>query len=273
MNCEKRATILAFNTVERLLKGDFFHFSKAEDISKELNAFNNKWPVIGLGTTNWYKRNGEAIVEGMADKPEFLWADPESAPLGKIINLNNDHPDHEENLQSPVIGPEDAIPQFPFMAIAICDPKDSQKYTLSTEEVIHEWLEKKFIAENLGLAAIYINGKLDGVKTTAACHIPIGGLNLSEGYSLESSFKFIEYKTGNWSMHGLYGVNPTIQQVLSIPGHPLHLHGYEVNENRGGHINQAISTSTTQVTVYPIKDINISIKGLDKAILPIKSLH
>ncbi len=270
---DKQSTILAFNTVERLLKGDFFHFSKAEDIAKELNTFNNKWTVIGLGTTNWYKRNGEAIVEGKADSPEFLWADPESNPPGKLINLNHDHPEHEENLKSPVIGAEDAVPQFPFMAIALCDPKKLQKYTLASGEVIHEWLEAKFISENLGLAAIHITGKLDGVKTTAACHIPIGGLNLNDGYSLESNFKFIEYKTGDWSMQGLYGVNTTIQQVLSIPGHPLHLHGYEINENRGGHINQAISTSTTQVTVYPIKDINISIKGLDKALLPVKPLQ
>ena len=269
----KQSTILAFNTVERLLKGDFFHFSTAADITKELNNFNNKWPVIGLGTTNWYKRNGEAIVEGMSENPLFLWADPESSPPGKLINLNHEHPIHEESLQSPFIGAEDTIAQFPFMAIALCDPNELQKYTLSSGEVIHEWLEEKFISENLGLAAIHIKGKLDGVKTTTACHIPIGGVDLNDGYSLESSFKFIEYKTGNWSMQGLYGVNPTIQQILSIPGHPLHLHGYEVDNNRGGHINQAFSTSTTHITVYPIRNINISIKGLDKALLPVKPLQ
>ena len=71
-------------------------------------------------------------------------------------------------------------------------------------------------------------------------------------------------------MQGLYGVNPTIQQVLSIPGHPLHLHGYEINENRGGHINHAVSAAGTEITVYPIKDINIHIKDLDKAFLPLK---
>jgi hypothetical protein len=74
-------------------------------------------------------------------------------------------------------------------------------------------------------------------------------------------------------MQGLYGINPTIQQVLSVPGHPLHLHGYEINEKRGGHINQAISTSTTRITVYPIKDINIRIKDLDKALVPVKPLQ
>jgi len=53
----------------------------------------------------------------------------------------------------------------------------------------------------------------------------------------------------------------------------LHLHGYEVNKKRGGHINQAISTSTTRITVYPIKDINIRIKDLDKALVPVKPLQ
>ena len=87
------------------------------------------------------------------------------------------------------------------------------------------------------------------------------------------NFKFIEYQTGTWSMQGLYGINPTIQQVLSVPGHPLHLHGFETNEMRGGHINQAISTTNTRITVYPIKDINIRIKDLDKALLPVKPLQ
>jgi hypothetical protein len=268
---DKRSIILAYNTVERLLKGDFFHFSKIEELTHELSNFDKEWPVIGLGTTNWYKRNGEAIVEGKADNPEFLWADPENN--GKVINLNHDHPDHEENLKSPVIGPQDALPQFPFMAIAMCNPKEFMEYNLPTGENVHQWIEKKFLSENLGLAAIHITGKLDEVKSTAACHIPIGGMELSEGYSLKDNFKFIEYKTGVWSMQGLYGINPTIQQVLSVQGHPLHLHGYEINENRGGHINQAISTSSTHVIVYPIKDINIRIKDLDKALLPVKPLQ
>ena len=270
---DKRSIILAYNTVERLLKGDFFHFSKIEEITQEFTNFDKEWPVIGLGTTNWYKRNGEAIVEGIAENPEFLWADPESNPPGKLINLKHDPPDHEENLKSPVIGPDDNLPQFPFMAIALCDPKESNEYALSAGENIHEWIENKFPSDNLGLAAIHVSGKLDEVKSTAACHIPIGGLDLNEGYSLKDNFKFIEYQTGTWSMQGLYGINPTIQQVLSVPGHPLHLHGFETNEMRGGHINQAISTTNTRITVYPIKDINIRIKDLDKALLPVKPLQ
>jgi hypothetical protein len=270
-NTSQRSIILAYNTVERLLKGDFFHFSKIEEISQEMEHYNKEWPVIGLGTTNWYKRNGEAIVEGLAKSPEFLWADPENN--GKIINLNHEHPEHEENLKSPVIGPEDTLPQFPFMAVAMCNPKEMQEYSLPAGEDIHAWIEKKLSSENLGLAALHVSGRIDEVKSTAACYIPIGGLELNEGYSLKENFKFIEYETGLWNMQGLYGINPTIQQVLSVPGHPLHLHGYDINKMRGGHINQAISTSTSKVNIYPIKDINIRIKDLDKALLAVKPLH
>ena len=183
----KRSIILAYNTVERLLKGDFFHFSKVEELVQEMEHFDKKWPVIGLGTTNWFKRNGEAIVEGNTENPEFLWADPDNN--GKIINLGHEHPDHEENLKSPVIGPEDSHPQFPFMAIAMCDPNELQEYTLPTGENMHLWIEKKFASDNIGLAALHITGKLDEVKSTAACYIPIGGLKLKEGYSQKDNFK------------------------------------------------------------------------------------
>ena len=267
---ENRSTILAYNTVERLLKGDFFHYSKIEEISNGIKGFDKSWPVIGLGTTNWYKRNGEAMVEGLVEDPAFLWADPENN--GKLVNLKHDHPDHEENMKSPVIGPDDALPQFPFMAVALCDPKEFREYNLASGEDIHHCIENKFVSENIGLAAIHVKGELDNVKSTTACHIPIGGLELTEGYSKKDNFKFIEYETGSWSMQGLYGINPTIQQILSVPGHPLHLHGYEINEQRGGHINQAITTSSTQVTITPIKDIQILIKDLDTALLPVKPL-
>jgi len=269
---DKRSLILAYNTVERLLKGDFFHFSKIEDILHDLKSFDESWPVIGLGTTNWYKRNGEAIIDGTVKQPEFLWADPESEPAGKILNLKTQQPSQAKDLKSPFVGADDSLPQFPFMGIALCDPKTVREYHPGARKNIHEWVCHRFEADNLGLAAISITGTLDEVKSTAACYLPIGGMDISEGYSLKDNFKFIELETGTWTMQGLYGVNPTLQQVLSIPGHPLHLHGYETEIRRGGHINQALHTNNTTLRVYPIKDITIRIHDLDKALLPVKNL-
>ncbi len=120
---DKRSLILAYNTVERLLKGDFFHFSKIEGIKNDLKNFDDSWPVIGLGTTNWYRRNGETIVCGTVKQPDFLWADPDTDPAGTILNLNTQKPSHAEDLKSPYVGDDDSLPQFPFLGIALCDPK------------------------------------------------------------------------------------------------------------------------------------------------------
>mgnify|MGYP002629969222 CR=1 FL=1 len=269
---DRRSLILAYNTVERLLKGDFYHFSKITDILHDLQSFDESWSVIGLGTTNWYKRNGEALVDGTVKQPDFLWADPDSEPTGKILNLKTQQPGNAEDLQSPYVGDDDSLPQFPFMGIALCDPKTVREYQPGAGESLHEWLNRQLEGDNLGLAAIQVTGTLEDVKSTAACHLPIGGIDLSDGYSLKDNFKFIELDTGTWAINGLYGINPTIQQVLSVPGHPLHLHGYETELNRGGHINQAITTQNTTLRIFPVQDINIRIRDLDKALLPVKIL-
>ena len=60
------STLLAFNTVERLLKGDFFHTVTLGDVAGELGALPAHWPLVGLGTTNWRERHGELFVEGTA---------------------------------------------------------------------------------------------------------------------------------------------------------------------------------------------------------------
>jgi len=49
---DQRSLILSYNTVERLLLGDFFHFNNLDRIVKDLEGFDKKWPLIGLGTTN-----------------------------------------------------------------------------------------------------------------------------------------------------------------------------------------------------------------------------
>lgn len=57
-----RATLLVYNTIERLLRGDFFHAVQIGELRADLKAYPCAWPVVGLGTSNWYKRNGETIV-------------------------------------------------------------------------------------------------------------------------------------------------------------------------------------------------------------------
>ena len=269
---ETRTRIIAYNTVERLLLGDYFHFSKIDDLLADLKNFDPDWPVLGIGTTNWYRRNGETIITGTAGSPQVLWADPNAQPLGSIVDLRTQSPEHVEELESPYVGEDDRQPQFPFLALGVCDPAQGKSFTLAAGINLHHWAVETLADENIGLAAIKVQGDFENVKSTAAYHLPLGGAKLTDGYNQQDIFRFLDLSEGTWSLQGLYAVNPTIQAVLSVPGFPAHLHGYEVNVRRGGHINQAIVRSGAEVTFYPIKDIHIRIRDLDRAVLPIKNL-
>lgn len=270
---ETRTRILAYNTVERLLLGDYFHFSKIDDLLLDLKNFDADWPVLGIGTTNWYRRNGETIITGSAGAPRVFWADPNSEPVGAILDLRSESPDHAEELESPFVGDDETQPQFPFLALAICNPEEGRSFSLPEGTNLHHWLVTRLVQDNIGLAAVQAHGVFEQVKSTAAYHLPLGGAKLTEGYNQQDIFRFLELSEGVWSLQGLYSVNPTIQSVLSVPGFPAHLHGYETTKLRGGHINQAIVRSDAEVTLYPIKDINIRIRDLDRAVLPVKELE
>ena len=270
---EQRSAILAYNTVERLLKGDFFHFTRIEDIASELSSYNAEWPVIGVGTTNWFRRNGEAIVEGKAAEARFLWADPSSEPVGRVVDLFSENPESPDKLKSPYIGEDETKPQFPFLAVAVCNPETKRRIRVDAGENIHDWVIEKLAKENIGLAAVSFNGSLEQVRATAAYHLPIGGVTLHDGYAQGETFKFNEFDSGVWSLQGLYAVNPTLQEVISVAGNPLHLHGYDMEGRIGGHITQAFAACDSEISIYPIQDINIRIRDLDQAILPFQHLE
>ena len=80
-----RCTIVLFNTVERLLRGDFFHVSEMEDVTEALNAFPKSWSVVGVGTSNWYRRNGELVQD--PDVPQLPLTEVTSKLIGKWYSI------------------------------------------------------------------------------------------------------------------------------------------------------------------------------------------
>ena len=66
-----RSTLLIYNTVDRLLRGDLFHTVTTADVIDDLAAFPPDLPLVGIGTTNWLKRNGEVIADGTTGSPQF----------------------------------------------------------------------------------------------------------------------------------------------------------------------------------------------------------
>lgn len=232
------ATLLVYSSVERLLAGDLLHTITVDEVQTHLAGYPPDWPVVGVGTTNWIGRNGEMMPDGTAGGLHFWWADPGSPSHASVIDLMDNKPPA----------------QFPFLGLAVGDPATAITWTLRGVPDVHAWLEEKLDASGIDLAGVQLRGQFGPVKTTVAYNIPLTGLDLSGGYMGEDYFRFGEYVTATWTMNGLYATDPAVEPVISTPGHPLHLHGYQPETMLGGHVGSASAISVT-TTIWPLTGV------------------
>lgn len=266
--CEQRPTLLVYNTVERLLRGDFYHSVALDALRGDLGRSTSECPIVGLGTSNWFDRHGELIVDGSAGEPSFWWGDPTADPPGRLVDLLHDRPPASDRLVTPVVGAEDERPQFPFVTVALCRPGTETTREAPAGVEIHEWLVAWMRDANIGLAAARAEAPCETVRYTTLCHIPAGGIR----EDAEGRFEHGASQGKSWSLRGVYATNPTIQDMVSVPGSPLHLHGYSATAGIGGHVAAAHPEKPVRVTVWPIKDLVLRIHNLDVAWLPTKEL-
>jgi len=239
-------TLLVYSTVERLLDGDLLHTVTIDEVQTQLADYPADWPVVGVGTTDWIGRNGEAMPDGAAGDLRFWWADPGSPSQADVIDLVSYEPPA----------------QFPFLGLAIGDPATTITWTLRDVPDVHVWLEEKLETNGIDLAGMQLRGQFGPINTTVAYNIPLTGLDLSGGYVGEDHFRFGEYITATWTINGLYAADPEMQPVISTPGHPLHLHGYQTRDvaglptvpQLGGHVGSAKAISVT-ATVWPLSQV------------------
>lgn len=268
---EARSRLLVYNTVDRLLRGDLFHTVTVEDVLKDLQRYDASWPVVGIGTTNWLRRNGEVIADGQAGAPRFFWADPEGEPTGQILDVCTQTPsDSGAVLVTPRVDSNDEVANFPFLAVAICNPATALSWDVADVESVHQAVIERMTAENVGVAGVQVRGQFGQVKTTDAYNVPITGLDLTKGYVGDDYFRFASYDESTWTMNGIFAANPSLQPFISVTGVPLHLHGYRPNEADGGHIVSAVARSAT-VTVWPLDDFTMQIHNVSRAMSPVKA--
>ena len=262
-----RSTLLAFNTVERLLRGDFFHCVTVADVRTSLAEFPPNWPLVGLGTTNWRGRHGELIVDGDAGAPRFLWADPDAAPGASIVALDSRAPVARGDLLASVdISVDDTVPRFPFAAVAVCDPLGPhERWTLGDGEDALDAVATRCRDSNIGLAALRVSGDMRDVDYQVMCHIPIGGIADDR---LPIARK--ERRIGaSWMADGIFAANPTIQSVVSDGVASVHLHARTTSDGvDGGHVNRAVAGGRTVVDLWPLYELVIRIRDLDVAQQP-----
>ena len=263
-----RSTLIALNTVDRLLRGDFFHTVSLEEVLAELRGFPPEWPVSGLGTTNWYRRNGEIQIEGTAGAASFLWADPGAGSPGRILDLLTDRPEHADELTTPSMTEDEREPRMPFAAIGVGDPGRTQSIEFAPGDDLHAGIQRRCEDANIGLAALKLEGQLRSADYEEASHIPLGGVPTFDALGKEHG----RAEGERWRVSGLYAANPTVQNIISVPGRPVHLHGRSVDSNVGGHIVSATSRAMLTAEVWRLQDLVMRIHDLDTAWLPVRDL-
>jgi len=265
---DPRSTLIALNTVDRLIRGDFFHTVSLEEVLAELRAFPPEWPVGGLGTTNWYRRNGEVVIEGTAAQPSFLWADPGAGAPGRIVDLLADRPEHADELTTPSMTDDEREPRMPFAAIGVGDPERAQAIEFAAGDDLHGVVQRACEEANIGLAALRIEGELASADYEEASHIPLGGAASFDALGKEHGHAEGE----RWRVSGLFAANPTVQNIISVLGRPVHLHGRSVETNVGGHVASATSGAALTAELWPLQDLVMRIRDLDTAWLPVRDL-
>jgi hypothetical protein len=227
--------LLIFNKLGHLLKGDIWQSVTQEEVGRHLYVFPENHLVIGMGTTNWPERMGEVIVKGTIGKTVFQWANPE-------------YPYQVRNLR-------DAT--FPWLQVAVVDPKRGLSLTLERTEDLHAALMDQMRLEGIRLCAFFLEAITHHVEYSLTYRIPKGGLDLSGPGGKEAYLRAFQDETrGRWLLWGLYVEDELAQSSGMIPGQPLLLVGYNRDTNNGGLV-RLVRAQTAQVQYHPIASLQV----------------
>jgi hypothetical protein len=236
-------TLLAWSTVERLLGGEVLGGPTPGVVAAAVADFPAHWPVVGVGTTDWVERNGELMPDGHANALRLWWADPAGTRPGGTFDLAS--PDASLALGEP---------RFPFLGLAVGDPARVFTWTVADVDDLHAWLGDRLAVAGVTRAGLQVHGDFGRVQTSVAQWLPSTGLDLSGGYVGDDYFRFGDYAAAVWMLNGLYSSDRELQPIISAPGAPLHLHGYQQASREGGHVTRA-AVRDAVVTVWPLERI------------------
>jgi alpha-acetolactate decarboxylase len=207
--------ISIFNRVDELLMGDLSDTVSLGDLR---DAYSGK-EIIGLGTT-LREYNGEIFfMDGSC-----YWADP--VQNGRVVELDW----RKDNL--------------PFCAITVVDVGRGLNFE-GVEGNIHSWVTLKARELGIKLAAVKIEGIFSDVNLSIARTLP-----KEAGDELENAYSTIGEK-GEWTFVGFYAEGEDEQNILSVAGHPVHLHGKIKDSRFGGHLQWATSVYSN-VKIFPL---------------------
>jgi alpha-acetolactate decarboxylase len=243
-------TLLVYSSIERLYAGILEPTLPLTDTQAAVEDYPPEWDVHGVATTTL---GGESVIEGTVADTRYLWAEPTSDTTATLYELNeSDEPGDAEAV--PVVVDEPAH-EFPFLALALADAETAITIEGEDIDVLHPWLIEQLEAQEIALAGIHIEGEFSVVNTSVVYNLPLTGFVFVDGRVSTDIFHYIDYEEpSNWVIDGVYAADEEGQKIISLPGAPLHLHGYGQDEAVGGHIQRASATQIT-VTIYPLETI------------------
>lgn len=232
---ERKSTLFVYNSSYDLMRGDLWNYIKDQEILLDLETYPKNFVVIGLGNTNQSYSIGEMMATGTAGGPRFLWIGPQYP--NKAVQIWDR--------------------EFPFAAIAVCNPKGVIQWE-ETRGDIHRTLSDRIEAEGVKVAALKMRGTLADVQFHVSSNIPKEGIGTSREtrHEGEKEKAFRIEGPSEWELNGLYLYSQELQLMASSDGQPIRLHGYESSSQRGGHIDRA-RIDKLFVRLYPLEDVKL----------------
>ena len=212
--CAGGGRMISYNTVADLLAGDLWDVASPAQVAAHLARVPGDWPIMGVGTTAEPARNGEVIAFGTAMAPELVWSDPAFPPTVRLLS-------------------SEAIP---FLGVAAGNPAEVIVAEAEAGLPIHQQVVDLAQANGLAFAGVRVSGRVSDVNYSIAHNLLKEGTPLTDPDVDKAPFQlfFSVEDDVMWELSGFYAAGAAAQGIVSVPGAPVHLHGFQLDRSRAG---------------------------------------
>jgi uncharacterized protein (TIGR03437 family) len=229
--CVNGGRMLSYNTVADLLAGDLWDVASPAQVASDLLTVPGDWSIMGVGTTAEMAHNGEVIAFGTAMAPELVWSDPAFPPTVRLLS-------------------SEAIP---FLGVAAGNPAEVITAEAEAGLPIHQQVVEFAQASGLAFAGVRVSGRVSDVNYSVAHNLLKEGTPLTDPTVDKAPYQlfFTVDDDVMWELSGFYAAAAAVQGIVSVPGAPVHLHGFQLDRSRAGHVGSAIAKQV-EIRLYPL---------------------
>ncbi len=244
--CGAYGQAFVYNSVLDLLGGDLWDVTFTEDVFADLSSVSSSWELGGVGTTALDARNGEVIVNGSAGAPELVWSDPLFPPTVRTLS---DEP-------------------IPYVGVGAGNPASLITADVVPDVPIHQQILELAQSNGVAFASVRVSGVFHDVSYSVARNLLKQGTPLTDPTVDKAPFQlfFTDEDSAEWEFSGFYAAAGSIQELVSVFGAPVHLHGFRQDRSRAGHAGAATGDSG-EIRLYPlaapvVRDANLTLSNL-----------